>query len=350
MGWLNALAVLQARVSQHELSGLPESTTGWIFSTYAFLMFSCGVQVGPCFEPPIQTRQLQPGGGALTAGRVGPIFDAYNVKLLIVPGSMGMVVMAMILSICKGSSRPPPFSSSAHHGNFDTALIRILPILPDILRPRRALGLAPLQPLHRNNRPVVRQAARAGDGRRLHGRRHRRHRLPARHPVRRAARRVRLVRPHRRPHLRRLRPLRLPPRQEAPAAQQDGRRADGLWRPARSQVRPGHAGRLPRRARRPHSLHVHLFVRAARRVRVAHGALDELAAQRWRDSGQGPAGLRGRSLWGLQQLLGDGGGLRSQYIFIVVHRRGWSDGCDFVHGPVWVLVRRHDCAYTRVRE
>lgn len=110
MGWLNALAVLQARVSQHELAGLPESTTGWIFSTYAFLMFSCGVQVGPCFEPPIQTRQLQPGGGALTAGRVGPIFDAYNVKLLIVPGSMGMVVMAMILSICKGSSRPPfPF-------------------------------------------------------------------------------------------------------------------------------------------------------------------------------------------------------------------------------------------------
>ncbi|KAG8406329.1 hypothetical protein J3459_017512 [Metarhizium acridum] len=76
MGWLNALAVLQARVSQHELSGWPESTTGWIFSTYAFLMFSCGVQVGP-------------------------VFDAYNVKLLIVPGSVGMVVMAMILSICK---------------------------------------------------------------------------------------------------------------------------------------------------------------------------------------------------------------------------------------------------------
>ncbi|EFY95232.2 Major facilitator superfamily domain, general substrate transporter [Metarhizium robertsii ARSEF 23] len=52
-------------------------------------------------KPPIQNRQLQPGGGALTAGRAGPIFDAYNVKLLIVPGSMGMVVMAMILSICK---------------------------------------------------------------------------------------------------------------------------------------------------------------------------------------------------------------------------------------------------------
>ncbi|OAQ60617.1 oxalate/formate antiporter [Pochonia chlamydosporia 170] len=76
MGWLNTLAVLQARVSQNELKHLPESTTGWIFSTYAFLMFSCGVQVGP-------------------------IFDAYNVKLLIIPGSIGMVLMSMLLSECK---------------------------------------------------------------------------------------------------------------------------------------------------------------------------------------------------------------------------------------------------------
>ncbi|KAK2612629.1 hypothetical protein QQS21_001401 [Conoideocrella luteorostrata] len=76
MGWLNTLAVLQARVSQNELSHLPESTTGWIFSTYAFLMFSCGVQVGP-------------------------IFDAYNVKILIIPGSIGMVLTSMLLSVCK---------------------------------------------------------------------------------------------------------------------------------------------------------------------------------------------------------------------------------------------------------
>ncbi|TWU74260.1 hypothetical protein ED733_004649 [Metarhizium rileyi] len=76
MGWLNALAVLQAHVSHNELSGLPASVTGWIFSTYAFLTLSCGVQAGP-------------------------IFDAYDVKLLIIPGSIGMVVMTMILSVCK---------------------------------------------------------------------------------------------------------------------------------------------------------------------------------------------------------------------------------------------------------
>jgi hypothetical protein len=60
MGWLNALAVLQARVSQHELSSLPESTTGWIFSTYAFLMFCCGVQVGrsQCSAMGIHLRRL----------------------------------------------------------------------------------------------------------------------------------------------------------------------------------------------------------------------------------------------------------------------------------------------------
>lgn len=49
MGWLNTLAVLQARVSGDELSHLPESTIGWIFSSYAFFLYSCGAQVGPYY-------------------------------------------------------------------------------------------------------------------------------------------------------------------------------------------------------------------------------------------------------------------------------------------------------------
>ena len=46
MGLLNTLAPLQAWLSQHELSGMPESTSGWIFSCYAFFITVGGAQVG----------------------------------------------------------------------------------------------------------------------------------------------------------------------------------------------------------------------------------------------------------------------------------------------------------------
>lgn len=51
MGLLNTLAVLQAWVTEYELQGLPESTIGWVFSTYAFFLYFCGAQVG-MFTPP----------------------------------------------------------------------------------------------------------------------------------------------------------------------------------------------------------------------------------------------------------------------------------------------------------
>lgn len=52
MGVLNTLAVLQAWVSEHELKGFPESTIGWVFSTYAFFLYFCGAQVGALTPPP----------------------------------------------------------------------------------------------------------------------------------------------------------------------------------------------------------------------------------------------------------------------------------------------------------
>ncbi|TDZ40791.1 MFS transporter asaE [Colletotrichum trifolii] len=74
MGLLNTLAVLQAWISEHQLRGMPESSVGWIFSTYSFFLFFCGAQVGP-------------------------IFDAYDIRLLLVPGSVGMVAAVMCLSL-----------------------------------------------------------------------------------------------------------------------------------------------------------------------------------------------------------------------------------------------------------
>ncbi|KAJ4287026.1 hypothetical protein N0V88_007790 [Collariella sp. IMI 366227] len=73
MGLLNTLAVLQAWVSEHQLSGMSASTTGWIFSTFSFFVFFCGAQIGP-------------------------IFDAYDIRLLTIPGSIGVVVALICMS------------------------------------------------------------------------------------------------------------------------------------------------------------------------------------------------------------------------------------------------------------
>ncbi|KAK4071375.1 uncharacterized protein Triagg1_6036 [Trichoderma aggressivum f. europaeum] len=76
MGLLNTMAVLQARLSENELRNLPESTIGWILSSYAFFLYFCGAQVGP-------------------------IFDAYDVKYLVIPGNIGIVISMMLIGLCK---------------------------------------------------------------------------------------------------------------------------------------------------------------------------------------------------------------------------------------------------------
>jgi MFS family permease len=74
MGLLNTLAVLQAWVSQNQLQGMAESKTGWIFSSYAFFITACGAQVGP-------------------------IFDAHDIRVLLIPGSIGLVLSIIFLSL-----------------------------------------------------------------------------------------------------------------------------------------------------------------------------------------------------------------------------------------------------------
>ena len=74
MGLLNSLAVLQAWLTEHDLHGLPESTTGWIFSTYAFFLFFCGAQIGP-------------------------IFDSHDLRLFILPGPIGIALSLILMSL-----------------------------------------------------------------------------------------------------------------------------------------------------------------------------------------------------------------------------------------------------------
>ncbi|UPK98355.1 hypothetical protein LCI18_009290 [Fusarium solani-melongenae] len=76
MGLLNSLAVLQAWLSEHHLRGMPESTTGWIFSGYAFFLFFCSAQIGP-------------------------IFDSHDIRCLIVPGTIGIILSLIFMSFAQ---------------------------------------------------------------------------------------------------------------------------------------------------------------------------------------------------------------------------------------------------------
>ncbi|KAF2449690.1 MFS general substrate transporter [Karstenula rhodostoma CBS 690.94] len=76
MGLLNTVGVLQAWVWTHQLRDYTEFDIGWIFGLYAFFLYFTGAQVGP-------------------------IFDAYDVRLLLIPGSVGIVAAIMLLSVCE---------------------------------------------------------------------------------------------------------------------------------------------------------------------------------------------------------------------------------------------------------
>ncbi|KAK2764739.1 MFS monocarboxylate [Colletotrichum kahawae] len=73
LGISNTIATLHAYVGTHQLAGYSEGTIGWIFSTYMFLVFFCGIYVGP-------------------------LFDKYGPKWLILAGTIGVVAAQMLLS------------------------------------------------------------------------------------------------------------------------------------------------------------------------------------------------------------------------------------------------------------
>ncbi|KAF4777970.1 riboflavin transporter MCH5 [Colletotrichum scovillei] len=74
MGLINTISVLQGWLLQNELRGVPESKAGWIFSCYAFFITACGAQIGP-------------------------VFDAFDIRVLLIPGSIGMIASMIFLSL-----------------------------------------------------------------------------------------------------------------------------------------------------------------------------------------------------------------------------------------------------------
>lgn len=74
-GISNSMGYLQAWLSTHQLADKSEAQVSWIFSVFSFLIFLGCIQAGP-------------------------IFDAYGLKWLLIPGCIGIVSSLVILSVC----------------------------------------------------------------------------------------------------------------------------------------------------------------------------------------------------------------------------------------------------------
>lgn len=75
LGLMNTLSTYTAYVSTHQLSHMPESKIGWIFGIYAFLSFFLGIQIGP-------------------------LFDAYGPRYLVLAGSICILLCYILLAEC----------------------------------------------------------------------------------------------------------------------------------------------------------------------------------------------------------------------------------------------------------
>lgn len=77
LGIMNTLGTFQTYISSNQLADYSDGTIGWIFSLYTFLAWFCGIYVGP-------------------------LFDKYGPRWLILAGSACVVSSMMLLGICSG--------------------------------------------------------------------------------------------------------------------------------------------------------------------------------------------------------------------------------------------------------
>lgn len=89
MGLMNTIAVFQAYTLSHQLRHCSAGTVGWVYSIYTFLAFFCGVYIGP-------------------------VFDKYGPRWLIIAGCGTIVCGVLCMSFCKGMYEAP--SLGAEHG------------------------------------------------------------------------------------------------------------------------------------------------------------------------------------------------------------------------------------------
>lgn len=87
LGVMNSLGTFQAYISANQLAAYDDGTIGWIFSIYTFLAWFCGIYIGP-------------------------LFDKYGPKWLVLAGSICLVGNMMLLGLCKGESNRKHFQDS----------------------------------------------------------------------------------------------------------------------------------------------------------------------------------------------------------------------------------------------
>ncbi|KAI9925599.1 hypothetical protein MW887_005981 [Aspergillus wentii] len=75
LGLMNSIGIYQAWIASHQLADLSSGKIGWIFGLYNFLVFFCGIQIGP-------------------------IFDVHGPRFLMVIGSTLLVIMFVCLGFC----------------------------------------------------------------------------------------------------------------------------------------------------------------------------------------------------------------------------------------------------------
>lgn len=148
-GVVNSIGVINAYITDHQLKHYSDSDISWVFSFYIFLVFFCGLQIGP-------------------------IFDARGPRELILAGSICMVLSCFLLGICEGIQ--PPISYSSHLIN--QTMNRILALHPHPLASRRSRRLPPLHSRCVRHFPLVLPPKRCSDRRRRMWRLIRGRRLP----------------------------------------------------------------------------------------------------------------------------------------------------------------------------
>ena len=92
-GMMNSIGIFQAYLSSHQLKDYNAGTIGWIFGTYVFLSFFCGIQIGP-------------------------VFDAKGPRLLILSGGILFIASGMLLGICTSQSYTLLFQRSQAYSSY----------------------------------------------------------------------------------------------------------------------------------------------------------------------------------------------------------------------------------------
>lgn len=78
LGVMNTLGTLQAYLSAHQLARYDEGTIGWVFSLFTFVVFFLGLYIGP-------------------------LFDKYGPRLLVLTGTVTLTASLVLVSISTGT-------------------------------------------------------------------------------------------------------------------------------------------------------------------------------------------------------------------------------------------------------